>query len=44
MFPAAVDEVMEAPEFKRKVLSDSNALFSRSRSVVSVYNASFKLP
>jgi len=44
MLPVAVDELMVFPQFKRNVLSDSNAVFRRSRSVVSVYNASFKLP
>jgi hypothetical protein len=44
MLPVAADELMEFPQFKRNVLSDSNAVFSRSRSVASVYNASFKLP
>jgi len=44
MLPVAVDELIVFPQFKRNVLSDSNAVFRRSRSVVSVYNDSFKLP
>ena len=44
MLPVVVDELIVFPQFKRNVLSDSNAVFKRSRSVVSVYNASFKLP
>lgn len=44
MLPVVVDELMVFPQLKRNVLSDSNAVFRRSRSAVSVYNASFKLP